>query len=76
MLNEVLFMEIRILREYCERYKITMRAASEIFEKYKIWEYIEDCYASLHTSGDEYVFNEIDMVLKHDGVDLQGVALA
>ncbi len=67
MINEVLFMEVRLIRDFCEKYNLTMQAANEIFEGKKIWKYIEDCYESLHTSGDEYILNDVEEVLRLRG---------
>lgn len=67
MLNEVLFMEVRLIRDFCVKHNLTIKRANEIFEEKNIWKYIEDCYASLHTSGDEYILNDIEEVLKLRG---------
>ena len=53
MINEILFMEIRLLGEFCQ--------------KYKIWQYIESCYDVFHINGDEYNLDEISTVLKAKG---------
>ena len=52
MINEVLFMEVRLIRDFCEKYNLTMQVANKIFRENEIWSYIEDCYDALHTSGD------------------------
>ena len=67
MINEVLFMEVRLIREFCEKHNINTRKANEIFNEKQIWNYIEDCYESLHTSGDEYILNDIEEVLQLRG---------
>lgn len=63
MINEVLFMEVRLIRDFCEKYNLTMQAANKIFRENEIWSYIEDCYDALHTSGDEYILNDIESML-------------
>lgn len=68
MLNEVLYMETRIFSEFCERKKIKAKEANLIFNTYKIWDYIENCYDMLHINGDENVLNDVDIILKRQGV--------
>ncbi len=63
MINEVLFMEVRLIRDFCEKYNLTMQVANKIFRENEIWSYIEDCYDALHTSGDEYILNDIESML-------------
>ena len=60
MINQVLFMEVRLIREYCRKHNLTMRTANEIFNENQIWKYIEDCYESLQTCGDEYILDDIE----------------
>ena len=33
----------------------------ELFEKYKVFEYLDDCYEALHTTGHRYIINDIDL---------------
>ena len=68
MVNEVLYMETRIFSEFCERKKIKAKEANRIFNTYKIWDYIENCYDMLHINGDENVLNDVDIILKRQGV--------
>ena len=63
MINEVLYMEIRLIREFCKRHLVSMGVANKIFKENQIWSYIEDCYESLHTSGDEYILDDIEAML-------------
>lgn len=63
MINEVLYMEVRLIRDFCKKHNMTMKRANEIFKENEIWSYIEDCYDALHTSGDEYILNDIESML-------------
>ncbi len=67
MINEVLFMEARVFSEFLHRFNMSPKEANRLFENYGIWEYIENCYDLLHTSGDEYVLNDIIMILRNKG---------
>jgi hypothetical protein len=70
MINEVLYMEIRLVGAFSEKYKLTRAAVNEIFSKYKIWQYIESCYEVFHLNGDEYNLDDISDYLKGKGVVL------
>ena len=67
MINEILYMEIRLIGAFCARYKLTRAAASKIFSNYGIWQYIESCYDAFHINGDEYNLDDICNVLKRKG---------
>ncbi len=67
MIDEVLYMEARIIRQFCQKYDMAPKAVNELFEKFQIWDYIESCYDSLHTAGDEYVLSEISDILRGKG---------
>ena len=54
MINEVIFMEIRLLGEFCQKYRMSRAAANDLFSKHKIWQYIESCYDTFHINGDEH----------------------
>ena len=70
MINEILFMETRIFREFCRRNNVNAEMGNNIFNSHKIWQYIESCYDILHMNGDDYVINDIDNILKNRGVVL------
>lgn len=51
-----------------ESYKVhkslTGRHVSELFEKYGVFDYIHEFYDVLHTTGYQYINNDIDIYLK------------
>ena len=70
MINEILFMETRIFREFCQKYKLSAVRGNHLFNVYRVWNYIETCYDILHTSGDEYILEDISNMLKVKGAAL------
>ena len=53
---------------YCiEIYKsakeLTGRQVMELFERYGISEYIVNYYEALHTTGEQYIVNDIDLYI-------------
>ena len=63
MINEVLFMEMRLIQQFCKRHQYISKDANVLFNKYGIWKYIEECYDTLHMNGDEYILNGIDEIV-------------
>lgn len=54
---------------YCtERYKsaknLTGIEVSELFSKYRVWEYIYSCFEALHTTGENYIVEDIDLYIE------------
>jgi len=54
---------------YCaERYKeakkLNGKQVSEIFTLYRVWEYIYSCFEALHTTGELYIIDDIDLYIE------------
>ncbi|MCM1180806.1 MAG: DUF3791 domain-containing protein [Clostridium sp.] len=67
---EIIFMQTRLLRLAAEEWGISIQQANALFDKYNILKFIEDCYSVFHMEGDYAVLDEIKIVLKNKGVDL------
>lgn len=57
---------------YCvEQYKaakqLTGRQVSELFSKYRVWDYIYSCFEALHTTGANYIVEDIDLYIEARG---------
>lgn len=54
---------------YCtEIYKsakqLSGKEVADLFSKYGIWEYIYSCFEALHTTGEKYIVNDIDLYIE------------
>lgn len=54
---------------YCvEQYKaakqLNGKQVSELFTKYRVWEYIYSCFEALHTTGTNYIVDDIDLYIE------------
>ena len=54
---------------YCiETYKtsknLTGKQVIELFTRYMVSEYIYSCFEALHTTGDSYIVNDIDLFIE------------
>ncbi len=47
-----------------EQYKLEKslngESVAKLFEKYDVWDYLYTCYEALHTTGTQYIINDID----------------
>ena len=50
-----------------EQYKaakhLTGKQLSELFGKYHVWEYLYSCFEALHTTGTNYIIEDIDLYI-------------
>lgn len=66
-LNQLLYMQIRILRMFCQRHDMSINAASRIFEENQIFSLIEFGWDGYHCGGDELVYEDMENILKRRG---------
>lgn len=53
---------------YCtEQYKsakrLTGKQVSDLFNRYRVWDYIYSCFEALHTTGTNYIVEDIDLYI-------------
>lgn len=68
--SQIIFMQTRLIRIASEEWNISIQKANEIFDKYSILRYIEECFGIFHMEGDYAVFDDIQTLLKNKGVDV------
>ena len=54
---------------YCiEQYKSAKRLTgiqvAELFTRYSVWDYIYSCFEALHTTGENYIIEDIDLYIE------------
>lgn len=65
--QQILFMQIRILRMMAEKYSLSLKQTAEIFGQYKVLPFIREGFGIFHVEGDEAVFEEVKAYLKSKG---------
>lgn len=73
--TEILFMQVRLLRLASEEWNTSIQKTAVLFDKYDIFKFIEDCYGIFHMEGDNAVFDEIKIVLKNRGVNVNAAVI-
>ena len=54
---------IYCIEQYKNAKKLTGKQVSELFNKYRVWDYIYSCFEALHTTGDNYIVEDIELIL-------------
>lgn len=54
---------------YCvETYKnakhLTGKQVAELFTSYRVWDYVYSCFEALHTTGANYIVEDIDLYIE------------
>ena len=68
--QQILFMQIRILRMLAEKYSLSLKQAAEIFGQYDVLHFIREGFGIFHVEGDEAVFEEVKAYLQAKGASI------
>lgn len=68
MLDEVLYMQIRLFRMFQNRTGLSSKDANRVFDEGGVWDFIASCYDVLHLSSDEVALDDVFARLDHVGV--------
>ena len=53
---------------FAEQYKaaknLTGKQLAELFSDYHVWDYVYSCYEALHTTGVEYIIDDVDQYIQ------------
>lgn len=67
MKDEILNMQIRVIRQYAKKTDQTPKECFRIFKTNGIFEYIRSCYDLLHLNGDDCVVSDVMNILQTKG---------
>lgn len=62
MTNQGKFMTF-CAEQYKRAKQLNGRQLSDLFDKYRVWNYLYDCYEALHTTGTSYIIEDIDLYI-------------
>ena len=52
--------------QYKSAKKLSGKQVSELFSRYQVWDYIYSCFEALHTTGANYIVDDIDLYIEFD----------
>ena len=50
--------------QYKSAKKLNGKQVSELFSRYRVWDYIYSCFEALHTTGANYIIEDIDLYIE------------
>lgn len=50
--------------QYKSAKKMTGKQVAQLFSKYNVWDYVYSCYEALHTTGSNYIIEDIDLYIE------------
>ena len=65
--QQILYMQIRIIRLMAKKYSISLKQATQLFRQYNVLPFIREGFGIFHVEGDEAVFEEVKSYLKSKG---------
>ena len=65
--QQILYMQTRMIRNASEKWNRPIEIISELFEKYDVLQYIEDCFELFHVEGDEAILEDVTEYLENKG---------
>ena len=68
--DDLFLIQIRLFRLAQSKWDLDEEKCSELFNKYKIYDYIETCYEFFHVQGDDANLNDIENYLKNNGAKI------
>ena len=66
-MNKEMAFTVFCLENYKVHWNLNGQAVSELFENYGVFDYIREFYDVLHTTGHNYINNDIDIYLSSRG---------
>ncbi len=55
---------IYCVEQYKMAKKITGKQVAQLFTRYQVWDYIYSCFEALHTTGINYIVQDIDLYIQ------------
>ena len=68
--DDLFLIQIRLFRLAQNKWHLDEEQCSKVFNKYKIYDYIETCYEFFHVQGDDANLNDIENYLKNNGAKI------
>lgn len=62
-MSKTLEFKVFCIESYKAEKKLTGRQIIKLFKKYGVLDYLDACYDALHTTGRQYIIEDIDMFI-------------
>lgn len=65
--SEIAFMQARIARIATQKWRLPISEVGRLFDQYKAFQHIRDCYDLYHVEGDEAIWEDMQPFFRHRG---------
>ncbi|MCD7903785.1 MAG: DUF3791 domain-containing protein [Oscillospiraceae bacterium] len=68
--KDITDMQCHVFRMAQKKWKVSPKQCADIFEKCDILGFIEECYDSLHLRSYKAALNDVEIILRNEGIEL------
>ena len=69
--SDVLYTQLSLFQKFMKRHSLDKMAALQLFEENEDFEILSDCCESVQLDGDGEILNDIDALLRNNGVTIE-----
>ena len=68
--DDLFLIQVRLFRQAQSKWNLDAQKCSDLFNKYKVYDYIKTCCGFFHVQGDDANLEDIGKYLKHEGAKI------
>ena len=72
--QQIIYMQTRIVRLASERWNMSIKDVVEMFSRFEVLQYIENCFGIFHMEGDEVILEDVTEYIRNKGAVMHGRA--
>lgn len=72
--QQIIYMQTRIVRLASERWNMSIKDVVEMFSRFEVLQYIENCFGIFHMEGDEVILEDVTEYIRNKGAVVHGRA--
>lgn len=69
--SDVLYTQLSLFQKFMKRHSLDKMTALQFFKENEVFEILSDCCESVQLDGDGEILNDIDALLRNNGVTIE-----
>lgn len=69
--SDVLYTQLSLFQKFMKRHSLDKMTALRLFKENEVFEILSDCCESVQLDGDGEILNDIDALLRNNGVTIE-----
>lgn len=69
--TDVLYTQLSLFQKFMKRHSLDKMTALRLFKENEVFEILSDCCESVQLDGDGEILNDIDALLRNNGVTIE-----